>query len=99
MGSIAVKPDKDVKGQCVVTSGRSSFLVHPPRFDLEKQAGYIIPYFFVKPALLAPQEANMEMYSVKCDKCTIPMMKNKKPLDMGSELLLDAEPKAKKAKR
>ena len=95
-----IDKEKVTANTCVISlHGRAEvFAVSPSKPDWKKPAGLFVPYFLVKEALVDPGAANLERTTVKYGDpvCTIPAYRNKKALEKGAELLLDAATSAKK---
>lgn len=99
-----IDKEKVTANTCVISlHGRTEvFAVSPSKPDWKKPGGLFVPYFLVKEALIDPAAAILERTTVKYGEpvCTIPAYRNKKALEKGTELLLEAAgPAKKKAKK
>ena len=90
---------KMAKNACVLqVQGRTeTFVVAPPKADFKKGSGSFVPFHLLKHADDGNEAAgNMEKVQVKHEKMTIPVYKNKRQIDEGTELLLEPLPAARK---
>ena len=90
---------KMAKNACVLqVQGRTeTFVVAPPKADFKKGSGSFVPFHLLKHADDGNEAAgNMEKVQVKHEKMTIPVYKNKRQIDEGTELLWEPLPAARK---
>ena len=96
---------KMAKNACVlqVQGSTETFVVSPPKADFKKGSGVFVPFHLLKHADDGDDAAgNMEKVQMKYEKMTIPVYKNKRNIDEGTELLLEplrAAPKKSKVKK
>lgn len=99
MGQVALV--KELKDNMHVIKGPSDsiFQIVPPRVDLDKMTGVLVPFFH----LVKSQNGNMETTMAKTDSgFQVPFLRNISKVEQGTFLTLhcpDEEPKKGKGKR
>ena len=99
-GVAIIEAAKAKDNACLATKDGICAQVSPPRCDLKKGEGTFVPFFHLKPQHLEENVSNMEKATLKTKDATVPYLRNKKALEIGTELLLDeVEKPAKKPRK